>query len=257
MLLGRVIQHVKAQHWTAVAIDFVIVVLGVFVGLQVQEWNSARGHRAAGIGYLNSMEEDVVYSIDNLQQLLVNMERQQAAHAALYEYSADPEAALAPDEIDRLVGVGLFYLAELNIRQVTFEALKSSGQLSAMGSPALVSRLQSLSSDVATALGLQSDETEVTYLFSDPLLIANFDMASVFRKPRPDGTKQPIPWLKDGPRTSPTPAVMKSIPFRNAVLYRSLFTGLRVASVRQLLDQHRRIAELIDARQAALGDAHG
>jgi len=42
MILSRVIAHVKAQSWTAVAIDFVIVVLGVFIGLQVNNWNEAR-----------------------------------------------------------------------------------------------------------------------------------------------------------------------------------------------------------------------
>lgn len=155
--------------------------------------------------------------------------------------------------MQRLIGVGLFYLPELTIRQVTFEALKSSGQLAAIRSPALVSRLQSLSSEVATALSLQSDESEVTYLFSDPLLIANFDMAGVFRQPRADGTKQPIPWLQDELRTPPTPAVMKSLPFGNVVLYRSFFTGARIASIHRVLDQHRQIAELIDARQAELG----
>ena len=36
------IAHVRAQSWTAVAIDFMIVVLGVFVGLQVNLWNEAR-----------------------------------------------------------------------------------------------------------------------------------------------------------------------------------------------------------------------
>ena len=34
MILRRVIQHVKKQEWTAIAIDFCIVVLGVFVGIQ-------------------------------------------------------------------------------------------------------------------------------------------------------------------------------------------------------------------------------
>lgn len=43
MILTRVIEHVKKQHWTAVFLDFVIVVLGVFIGLQMQDWNSARG----------------------------------------------------------------------------------------------------------------------------------------------------------------------------------------------------------------------
>jgi hypothetical protein len=49
---------------------------------------------------------------------------------------------------------------------------------------------------------------------------------------------------------------MKTIPFSNVVLYRSFFTAARIESVRQILDQHRRIAELIDARQAVLGVAH-
>lgn len=42
MLLRRVIEHVRAQNWTAVALDFVIVVVGVFIGIQVSNWNAAR-----------------------------------------------------------------------------------------------------------------------------------------------------------------------------------------------------------------------
>jgi hypothetical protein len=255
MILRRITKHVTEQNWTAIAIDFVIVVAGVFVGLQVQEWSAARGHRAAEIVHLNSMEEDVTYSIASLERMIANMESQQTARAALYAYSVDPGATLAPDVRDRLVAVGLFYLPQLDIRQVTFEALKSSGQLSAIGSPTLVSRLQSLSSDIASALRSQADEIQVTYLFSDPLLVANLDMAGVFRQQR-IGAQRTIPWLKDDPRPVPTPAVMKTIPFGNAVLYRSFFTEERMKSVRQILDQHRRIADLIAARQAALGLAH-
>ena len=39
MLLRRVIEHVKSQNWTAIALDFVIVVVGVFIGIQVSNWN--------------------------------------------------------------------------------------------------------------------------------------------------------------------------------------------------------------------------
>jgi len=42
MLLRRVIEHVKAQNWTAVGLDFVIVVVGVFIGIQVSNWNAQR-----------------------------------------------------------------------------------------------------------------------------------------------------------------------------------------------------------------------
>ncbi len=42
MLLRRITEHVKAQNWTAVGLDFVIVVVGVFIGIQVANWNDAR-----------------------------------------------------------------------------------------------------------------------------------------------------------------------------------------------------------------------
>jgi hypothetical protein len=42
MLLRRVIQHVRKQEWTAIWIDLVIVVVGVFIGIQVSNWNDDR-----------------------------------------------------------------------------------------------------------------------------------------------------------------------------------------------------------------------
>ena len=46
MILRRVITHFKKQEWTAIALDFLIVVVGVFIGIQVSNWNAARGDRA-------------------------------------------------------------------------------------------------------------------------------------------------------------------------------------------------------------------
>jgi hypothetical protein len=40
--LLRVAEHIRTQNWTAIAIDFVIVVIGVFVGIQVANWNDER-----------------------------------------------------------------------------------------------------------------------------------------------------------------------------------------------------------------------
>jgi len=37
MLLRRITKHVKDQNWFAVGLDSLIVVDGVFVGLQVQQ----------------------------------------------------------------------------------------------------------------------------------------------------------------------------------------------------------------------------
>ena len=46
MLLRRITQHVNEQNWFAVWLDFVIVVVGVFIGIQVSNWNDEQGRRA-------------------------------------------------------------------------------------------------------------------------------------------------------------------------------------------------------------------
>jgi len=35
-------QHVKEQNWFAVGLDVIVVIVGIFLGLQVQEWYEAR-----------------------------------------------------------------------------------------------------------------------------------------------------------------------------------------------------------------------
>jgi hypothetical protein len=42
MMLRRLIGNLKAQSWTAIAIEFVILVIGVFLGTQVSNWNESR-----------------------------------------------------------------------------------------------------------------------------------------------------------------------------------------------------------------------
>ncbi|KCZ90852.1 hypothetical protein [Hyphomonas johnsonii] len=55
MILRRVIKHVKHQEWTAIVIDFLIVVVGVFVGLQVSNWNDERSLRREQAQYLQQL----------------------------------------------------------------------------------------------------------------------------------------------------------------------------------------------------------
>ena len=48
MLFRRLKAHVENENWFAVGVDFTIVVIGVFIGLQVANWNEARGEHARG-----------------------------------------------------------------------------------------------------------------------------------------------------------------------------------------------------------------
>ncbi|GAB4524016.1 MAG: hypothetical protein Tsb0010_08010 [Parvularculaceae bacterium] len=58
MILRRVIEHVKTQNWTAVALDFVIVVVGVFIGIQLGNWNEQRAEHARAMELRERLAED-------------------------------------------------------------------------------------------------------------------------------------------------------------------------------------------------------
>ncbi len=72
MILRRVIKHFRHQEWTAIFLDFLIVVVGVFVGLQVSNWNAARVDRADEIIFLGALHQDVVEA-ERISKRILNM----------------------------------------------------------------------------------------------------------------------------------------------------------------------------------------
>lgn len=68
MILRRVIQHVKKQEWTAIWIDLVIVVVGVFIGIQVSNWNAARADDVRAKAYLERIKDNLNTDLQSIQR---------------------------------------------------------------------------------------------------------------------------------------------------------------------------------------------
>lgn len=100
MILRRIAENVKAQNWSAVGIEFVIVVVGVFVGLQAQEWSTARADRIAERA---AIERLIVEYKLNLELLGADREKSQRTMAAserlLAKISPEPAAFVADEAL--------------------------------------------------------------------------------------------------------------------------------------------------------------
>lgn len=59
MILRRIIAHWRKQEWTAIGLDFLIVVIGVFVGMQVSNWNADAADRRRGAEYVERLSQDL------------------------------------------------------------------------------------------------------------------------------------------------------------------------------------------------------
>ena len=42
MIFRRTVANLRTQNWTAIAIEVAIVIVGVFIGTQVANWNESR-----------------------------------------------------------------------------------------------------------------------------------------------------------------------------------------------------------------------
>ncbi len=63
MILRRLTEHLQSQNWFAVAIDFAIVVFGVFFGIQVANWNDHQAFSKKEMELLGELRRELEASI--------------------------------------------------------------------------------------------------------------------------------------------------------------------------------------------------
>ncbi|MCX7357669.1 MAG: hypothetical protein NT015_05950 [Alphaproteobacteria bacterium] len=128
MILRRVMEHLRKQEWTAVGIDFLIVVVGVFLGLQVNNWNEAAADRRAESAYLSQLQGDL-QRIEGQVREQVEFEQFQARLAvSVGDLIADDRTS----QRNLRIATGLTQLTmrrTLRTESPTFTDLQSSGNL--------------------------------------------------------------------------------------------------------------------------------
>jgi len=107
MILRRIVEHLRQQQWTSVCIEIAIVVLGVFIGLQAQDWSRQRDDRASEMRLVADLLADLALDRSNYAGALSTDKRVISAASA------------------SLVGAGL--------PPIQFDANASSGGLASYG----------------------------------------------------------------------------------------------------------------------------
>lgn len=89
MILRRFIKHVTDQNWFAVGLDVCVVIVGIFLGMQVNEWHLARQQQEEEIAYLYRIADDLKATSltfeDNIQRMEDWIEGGTAALKALQD----------------------------------------------------------------------------------------------------------------------------------------------------------------------------
>lgn len=122
-------KHVSDQNWLAVTLDLCVVILGIFIGMQVTEWNNTRLDHQKERHYLERISEDLKKDIQ-FQELAITLADRRMDYGHLLIDSIE-DKDLAKDEPTRFIKAldqaGYSYTAD--IASTTFEEIKYSGDL--------------------------------------------------------------------------------------------------------------------------------
>ena len=130
MIIRRFTDHIRRQDWFALFLDLLIVVVGIYLGLQVDAWNSARQDRATEREYLErllaDMEESIEAQIDTQQQFETSI--------AATDYLGEIQRAGNFDGVDEdrlITGLNsIGWVVRPATNMVTIRELQSTGNIS-------------------------------------------------------------------------------------------------------------------------------
>jgi len=127
MNLRRIIEHIKNQQWTAVAIDFLIVVVGVFVGIQVSNWNQARVTDQQAAAFTTHLKEDLREE-DWGYQLMIEYSHDVLKHAEIAVGALEGSTLISDETLLVSAYRATQYKNKLR-RRATYDELVSTGTI--------------------------------------------------------------------------------------------------------------------------------
>jgi|GEM_PF-1016790 len=139
MIFRRIKAHIEKENWFAVFIDFLIVVVGVFIGIQVANWNETQQDRKEQYVILELLESDIQSDI----KLIESITGYQTIIRADYLFCLDVLARkidVLKAEFDKRFAT-ILGLPKFVQKRTSFENLVSSGKLELIESQKLTNLL--------------------------------------------------------------------------------------------------------------------
>jgi len=165
MLLRRITKHVTDQNWFAVFIDFLIVVVGVFIGIQVANWNEARveaeREQEVLVAILDDLQLDLNLLISASAMAKLNIDTsnyilEQSGFNPLnkisipvpntsllgQEFTLTPQESIPEEQKDQLWKLVTVHYYPIQ-SNTAFSSLIAAGDLKIISNQSLISNLQS------------------------------------------------------------------------------------------------------------------
>ena len=178
MLLRRFTAHIRQENWFAVVLDLLVVVVGLFLGLQIDNWWEGRKEAKLEVAYIIEINEDLDLDKASLQLSIVALEEIVSNMVFLLEQSVltTPSATVA--DLNRRF-ISIHSMPTFIPVSRSYSNLTGSGDLRLIRSRSLKSALADYyAASELTGLVQTTHELELVETFQ-PYVIEYFDYAAV------------------------------------------------------------------------------
>ena len=153
MILARLSRAIRQQNWFAVALEFVIVILGVVIGFQITEWASARAEAERRAVVLDRLHDEVEGAVSILVRMTDTYEELNTARTGVIERMIAGDLDGIDTEINSAATVATTLYPAFSPRQGVYTEIVSSGMLSSLGDAAFREALGDYQSSVVFLQG--------------------------------------------------------------------------------------------------------
>ena len=239
MLLRRISVHIRGQDWFAAVLDLLVVVVGLFLGLQIDTWWEGQKEARIESTYLQEIREDFELNKSSLHEQISRAEHIIRDMIVLHEQSTLVEPSLSIVELNEKFSL-IHHMPTFVIATRAYVNLTGSGDLKLLRNRRLKNLLAAYyaAADL-TAIVQSTHEMELVQTFQ-PYIIDNLDYAAV--KPSDDWLAYDL--VDDVSFTASSEEarildVLDTRQFRNVVVQKWLIST-------DLLDQFRGMLKLTD-----------
>ena len=242
MLLRRITQHVKAQNWTAVALDFVIVVVGVFIGIQVANWNDGLAEKTAFERQLSTVRVEMVENLARFEESRTSLEQQLADIAELRAVLSEPENSNTEERLNDLLFQSILVFG-IYPKRHALDRVLASDMFSTTEDINLSDAMEQWDVTLAYLTRQQQDELNYRDGFQLPYFSQHLSTAAVFGAALEDeGILAPARFGHKQEDLAADPVV------ENALAIRQLTTNHDLTNTSNLIAHTELIISLIEAR---------
>ena len=137
MILQNITRAIRTQNWFAVAIEFVIVILGVVIGFQITAWASDRADAERRAVALDRLHDEIENSINILVVVSGRYEELNAARTEVIERLVSGGNLDGIDTgLNRTAAIATSFHPAFSPPQGVYSEIISSGMLSSLGDAA-------------------------------------------------------------------------------------------------------------------------